>query len=357
MHKVLIHPADYQDCQEAVDRAFRLFPGPVTGRTVFVKPNVLRPARPEEAITTHPAILTAVLNALERMDPARIIVGDNPGLHGYGANEASFERSGLLAASGPHFRNIGQEARDVPFRQDYGGTVSVSRAVLDADVFISLPKFKTHGLTVITGGIKNSYGIIPGALKAAIHRTAGSPERFQEVVTDVFAIRPPDLVIMDAVLGMQGNGPASTELRWVGKVLASDNAVALDAVVARMMGVDPGSLAFLRRAKELGLGDYDESAIDIEGTLQVIEGYQVPVPAETQDKTGKLQELFAHRTSMRPTADPALCTGCGTCVEQCPVQALSLWENVAVVDAEKCIACFCCQEMCPEKAITLTARQ
>jgi len=57
---------------------------------------------------------------------------------------------------------------------------------------------------------------------------------------------------------------------------------------------------------------------------------------------------------MKPQADPELCTGCGTCVEQCPVSALSMSSNtVPQADADICISCFCCQEICPEKAIAL----
>ncbi len=133
-------------------------------------------------------------------------------------------------------------------------TVSLSRAVLEADIIISLPKFKTHGLTIMTGAIKNSYGFLPGAQKARLHKAAGSPARFHEMIVDVFRLRVPDLFIVDAVVGMEGNGPASTELRDIGLILASDNAVALDAVIATMMGCDPARLGFLRKAKSVGLG-------------------------------------------------------------------------------------------------------
>ncbi|HWQ11109.1 MAG TPA: DUF362 domain-containing protein, partial [Holophaga sp.] len=81
MHRVLIEPADYQQCQEAVAKAFALFPVAVAGKKVFVKPNVLRACRPEESVTTHPAVIRAVVEHLETMSPAEIIVGDNPGLH------------------------------------------------------------------------------------------------------------------------------------------------------------------------------------------------------------------------------------------------------------------------------------
>ncbi|MFH0786266.1 MAG: 4Fe-4S binding protein, partial [Pseudomonadota bacterium] len=51
--------------------------------------------------------------------------------------------------------------------------------------------------------------------------------------------------------------------------------------------------------------------------------------------------------------DPDLCTSCGTCLDQCPVSALSFADRIPVVEADTCISCFCCQELCPEKAITL----
>jgi uncharacterized protein (DUF362 family)/Pyruvate/2-oxoacid:ferredoxin oxidoreductase delta subunit len=360
MHRVLIEPADYQTCRPAVEKAFSLFAPSVRGKKVLVKPNVLRAARPEEAVTTHPAVLRAVVECLQDLGAAQITVGDNPGLMGYGANEKSFERAGLIEASLGHYKNIGLDAVEVPFSVlgDVAAMprVSVSRAVLEADCFISLPKFKTHGLTVITGAVKNSYGILPGAQKALLHKLSGSPERFQEVVVDVFALRPPDFILVDAILGMQGNGPASTDLRWIGRILAADNAVALDSVICRMAGLEPGKLRLLHKARELGLGDFAPEAVELLGELAVLEGFRLPpLDGGAIQHSANLQSLLESRIVMRPKADPARCTACGTCVDQCPAQALRIEDNVAVVDKALCIACFCCQEMCPEKAIALVA--
>lgn len=354
MHRVMIHPADYQDCRPAVERALELFPLPVRGKKVLIKPNVLRAARPEEGITTHPALLAAVVRCLEEMGPAEIIVGDNPGLMSYGANEASFHQCGLHEASLGHYRNIGLEAVERDFDPAFLPRLSLSKAVAQADVFISLPKFKTHGLTVLTGAIKNSYGILPGAQKALLHRLAGPPERFHEMIVEVFRLRVPDLFIVDAVVGMEGNGPASPDLRHIGQVLASDNAVALDAVIARMMGLDPGRLRFLQKARELGLGDFDASAIQVLGDLPILTGFKLPpLGGEAILGSSVIQDLMQSRSQLRPQADPDKCDSCGYCVEHCPVQALHMEDALPVVDAQTCIACFCCQEMCPEKAMTL----
>jgi uncharacterized protein (DUF362 family)/NAD-dependent dihydropyrimidine dehydrogenase PreA subunit len=354
MPKVMIHPATYERLGEAVGRAFDLFPLEFRGRKVLIKPNVLRASGAEEGIVTHPAVLRAVVDKVETLGPASIVVGDNPGVMGYGANEECFRRTGLMEAAKGYYQNIGNDSQEVDFNPDFMSRVGLSRVVLESDIIISLPKFKTHGLTVITGAIKNSYGFLPGAQKARLHREAKSPERFHEMLVDVFQLRVPDLFLVDAVVGMEGNGPVSPDLRNIGLILASDSGVALDAVIATMMGCEPGRLRFLQKAKEAGLGDYDLNMIEVIGELKPLPDFKLPPISGERDFNNKnIQEVLHSRAILRPSADPELCTGCGTCIEQCPVSALSMNDQLPWVDANLCITCFCCQEICPEKAMTL----
>jgi len=349
MSKVMIQPATYETVRPAVDRAFALFPLDLAGKRVLIKPNVLRASEAREGIVTHPAVLRAVVEKVEDMRPAAIVVGDNPGVVSYGANEESFRKTGLMEAACGHYRNIGNDACRVDFNPEFLPAVSLSRAVIEADVIISLPKFKTHGLTVVTGAIKNSYGFLPGAVKAKLHKAAGNPERFHEAVVEVFRLRVPDLFIVDAVVGMEGNGPAGTDLREIGLILGSDNAVALDAVIATMMGCAPERLRFLRKARAAGLGDYDLKTIDVIGELKPLPDFKLP----TLGGNPAMQAALHNRISMRPQADRQRCTGCGACIDQCPVAVLSMQDDLPRVDADTCIACFCCQEICPEQAIAL----
>jgi uncharacterized protein (DUF362 family)/NAD-dependent dihydropyrimidine dehydrogenase PreA subunit len=354
MSKVMIQPASYENVRQAVDRAFELFPVTISGKKVLIKPNVLRSSETKEGIVTNPAVLRAVVEKVETMGPGSLIVGDNPGLFSYGANEESFTRTGLMEAAKGHYKNIGNDSQKVAFNPQYMPFVSVSRDVLEADVIISLPKFKTHGLTVLTGAIKNSYGILPGAQKAMLHKAAGSPTGFNEVIVEVFRLRVPDLFIVDAVVGMEGNGPASPDLRTIGVILVSDNAVAVDSVIATMMGCDPGRLRFLQKAKEAGLGDFDLNTIEIIGELKRLPDFKLPpLGGEAIFRNEAMQSMLHKRATLRPQADPEKCTSCGTCVDHCPVSALSMVADIPQVNADICIACFCCQEMCPEKAITL----
>ncbi len=130
--------------------------------------------------------------------------------------------------------------------------------------------------------------------------------------------------------------------------------MALDSVVAHMMGCPAQRLPFLQRAKALGLGDFDLEKIEIDGELIQIPNFKLPPMGDQARAGSEAIRAFLHsKAILRPKADPSRCTACGTCVAQCPVQALSLPEDLPIVDADICIACFCCQEICPEKAITL----
>lgn len=354
MHQVMIHPATYENCRQAIDRTFELFPQSIKGKKVVIKPNALRVSRADEHIVTYPAVLKAVVDKVEELAPAELVVGDNPGLHSYGDNYKTFEKTGLLEAAKGYYLNLGDESRKVDFNEAFMPQVGVSSKILDADIFISIPKFKTHGLTVLSGAIKNSYGILPGAQKARLHQLAGAPGPFHDLIIDVFRLRIPDLFIVDAVVGMEGNGPASPDLREIGVILASDNGVAMDGVMARMMGVAPSSLRFLENARAAGLGDYAADKVETVGDFFAIPGFKLPPMAPTETvSTPAIAERMRATIQLRPQADSDLCSSCGACVEQCPVSALHMENDLPLVSEELCITCFCCQEICPEQAITL----
>ena len=79
-----------------------------------------------------------------------------------------------------------------------------------------------------------------------------------------------------------------------------------------------------------------------------------PFSGEAILNNAAMQAAMDQRIRVRPKADESLCTGCGTCVDQCPVSALSMEEALPRVDPESCIGCFCCQELCPERAMALS---
>lgn len=343
MSTVEIMNASYEDCHQAIEKVFLQFPLDLEGKKVVIKPNVLRSGAPEEGITTHPAVLKAVIQEVVKRRPTSLIVGDNPGVFSYGMNEKAFTDTGLMEAAGTYYRNLGAETVQMTVNSPYIGSALVSQAILEADVYISLPKFKTHGLTGLSCAIKNNFGLLVGGLKAQTHKKAGNPYNFAEALVEVFALRVPDLVIVDGILAMEGNGPASKDLVNLGKILAGVDSVAVDTVVAHMMGFTEQPRT-IELAAEKGFGTNDLAKITIHGELAVIPGFKLPNAGP-----GVSMEAI---TALRPKVNNELCTLCETCIEHCPNEALTL-DGYPTVDPEKCITCYCCQELCPQKAIEL----
>ena len=260
---------------------FETFPLDVKGKSVMVKVNALKAGDPETtAYVTDYRLLRAVLDRLETLEPARVIVGDSVGTESYGNSETVFEVTRLKEAAGEHYLNINTDLVLVPFERPFKRTGAVARAILEADVYISVPKMKTHGLTVLSGSVKNNYGLLVGAQKAWYHYYSVRPEIFAEIIVEMYRLRPPDLVIMDAIVAMEGYGPSSPETRTVNKVLASDDGVALDTVQAKIIGLDVDEIPYLRLARELGLGETDLASIEIVGDAETIEDWHLPESTE-----------------------------------------------------------------------------
>ena len=169
-------------------------------------------------------------------------------------------------------------------------------------------------------------------------------------MVDIYRIREPDFVIMDAIVGMEGDGPSSNELRSIGKIIAGDNAVEVDAVMAIMMGLHPSHVPLLQAAEKLGLGRIDEGDIEVVGNLDVVPDFKLP----SQLTQGSAQTLLARLLTYIMVSEPRLnrtrCTKCGLCVRQCPIQAIEMGPY-SIIDEKKCISCFCCHEFCENNAM------
>lgn len=353
-NRILILDGDYADLGKVVEEIFIHFPLPLPGKKILLKPNILGPYPPEKGITTHPSLVQALVNFF-RKKGAFCFVGDNPGLHGYAANERCAKISGIFAAAGECFTNMAKETASVEVQSRFLKNLIISKIVLDVDYIINLPKFKTHLQTKITGAVKNMLGIVVGAEKARVHLAASRPEYFAEALIDIYQIRPAELTIMDGIVGMEGNGPSGKDLRRIGKILVSDNGVVLDALMAEMMGIDPYKVDYLRLAAERGLGKIDLNKINIQGKWSRLKNFKLPFTLASQGRFGTVINKTFYRFFARPRLKfiRALCTKCQVCIEHCPAGALAM-KNGPILDESKCVACYCCYELCPQQAIEFT---
>jgi uncharacterized protein (DUF362 family)/NAD-dependent dihydropyrimidine dehydrogenase PreA subunit len=362
MSTVLVLESSYETCREAVDRVFSNFPIDLKGKKVAIKTNALKGSDPDrEAMVTHYKLIKAVVDKVETFSPSRIVVGDSVGTESYGNSEYVFRISRQKEAAGSYYRNLNRRMTVVQMEEPFKCKIALLKDVLEADVYISVPKMKTHGLTMISGAMKNNYGLLAGAQKSWFHYYSVDPKKFARVIVELFRIRPPDLVIMDAILAMEGYGPASLETRWVNKVLASTDAVALDTVEAKIVGFTAADVPYLSIARELGLGETDLDSIEVIGEASTIQEYHRPVPPESSYSykagvgSGRTsREFFRTRIAYRPAFSAEKCNQeCNACVEACPSGALKRELVAPVLDPSKCMLCSACRESCDHEAVQL----
>jgi len=166
----------------------------------------------------------------------------------------------------------------------------------------------------------------------------------------------PDLTVMDAVLGMEGNGPSNGTPKQINAILASIDPVALDAVACKMVGIDPFMVPSTRLAHEQGMGNGDISNINIVGESLAdmqINGFKLPSGTASFFRARGLMRFIRGMLVAKPYLVKENCKKCWICVEHCPSDALSKKEDYPSFDHKKCIRCYCCQELCPGNAIKL----
>ena len=321
------------------------------GASVLVKPNLLTDRTPDEAVTTHPAMLRAVVRRLLECG-ASVAVGDSP------ASAAQLARVWERTGTGAVCRELGVPL--VSFEQRTARTVArggfafqVAADALDAQLIVSLPKVKTHRLTTLTAAVKNLYGTLPGYQKTQRHKEYPQPAAFGRYVRALVDVLPPVLTIADGVIGMEGEGPSSGTPVALGFLAASMSPVALDLALCRALRVPARRVPTL--ADDLAAGT--EAGLQLAGTPLAelaLPALKLPPPSPMRLIPRGLVRLVAPHVWVRPQFGSA-CIRCGRCVRACPVQALQLadGEPAPRLDGPRCIGCCCCHEVCPARAIRM----
>ncbi|HSV31335.1 MAG TPA: DUF362 domain-containing protein [Atribacteraceae bacterium] len=361
----LISCPDYErdSVQNAIEKGFACFGGCVglfsPGERVLLKPNLLAGVTPEQAVTTHPEVFRAIAVTLLGTG-VRVGYGDSPG---YGNPSLVAEKAGLEAVA----QEIGLARADFMTSQDVDfpegrqhKKFPLAQGISQYDTLLSLPKWKTHGLTRITGAVKNQFGCVPGLRKTEYHFKMPDVEHFSRFLVDLNRFLRPRFCIMDAVMAMEGEGPRSGDPRMMGVIGFSDDPVALDAVFCRLIDVDPTLVPTCRWGAAMGLGEIDETRIVLAGDpLEkfVLRDFRVKRGPLESYKQRKLMRGLRRFVLARPRIEPKLCRLCAVCCEVCPAQPKALEMKRAgwppVFHERFCIRCFCCQEMCPHRAITI----
>jgi uncharacterized protein (DUF362 family)/Pyruvate/2-oxoacid:ferredoxin oxidoreductase delta subunit len=354
-----------QAVQSAVDLGIQLLGGMQSfiqpGEKIVLKPNILVGDDPEKVVSPHPVVFKAIARQVAALT-ANLSYGDSPGM---GKAFGQAQKAGYVTAAQEvnvpladfdHGREV--HFKDSPFIPQF----VLANAVLDNDGLISICKLKTHQLTRITGPVKNQFGCIPGMLKPEFHLKLPDPIDFSKMLVCINLYVRPRLYIVDGIMAMEGNGPRSGRPVKMNVLLLSKDPVALEAVICRLINLNPDFVPTIRYGQEWGLGTARWEEIELLGSPlapfinEKFDVVRAPVrPASESRATPFARNLLASR----PVIDPKLCSQCGTCVRHCPVTPKAIdWVHgdktrPPAYHYDQCIRCYCCQELCDKHAISV----
>jgi len=341
------------------------------GQRIFLKFNLLIGAAPEKGVTTHPEVVHAVARILKEYG-CSVIMGDSPG-SGLPYTEKVLKKHYAIAGYFPV-----SEELNIPLNYDTGyrevpapsgkmvKRFSIISPLLDADAVVVVSKAKTHTLTFLSGAAKNLFGIIPGFEKPMYHGKMPSSDDFCNVIIDLNDLIRPKLQIMDAVTGMEGDGPHTGNPRRIGAILASADQNAIDVITARLMAFDPMQIGTIKGAVQRGYLMEDLSDVVVVGDdpeALIVRDFQHPSTYTGLSRAGSRPGIKGKIVSIMmsllrqyapwPKIDTKKCIGCMKCVRSCPKETILVHGKKPEIIYSNCIRCYCCHEMCDSHAISL----
>jgi uncharacterized protein (DUF362 family)/Pyruvate/2-oxoacid:ferredoxin oxidoreductase delta subunit len=325
------------------------------GERIAVKVNLLRAAPPEKAVTTHPETLGCVLRALKAAG-AEPFVADSPGGPNGPAKVArAYKMSGIAEVCAAEGVTIVDIEDDRALLESPGGrlyrTFSAGKAFLDADGIIQVGVLKTHQLMRLTGGVKLTYGVIPGLAKAHLHVKAQRREDFADMLVDLHLAVRPRFTIIDAIVAMEGQGPGSGTPKELNSLFAARDCFALDCALADRTAHERGAVYTIAASARRGLVDLHDpyraagDPIEPDATFR-------PVRRDLQELLPpSLHRAARNLITARPLlVDPDACIRCNECAAICGAHAITM-NPLPDYDDSLCVRCFACTEVCPTAAI------
>ncbi|RJP76022.1 MAG: DUF362 domain-containing protein [Candidatus Zixiibacteriota bacterium] len=225
----------------------------VRGRSVLIKPNLVRPHPQLPVTTTDPRVIISLLRLCREAGAREIGLGDKPGIGlSCRAGERLLNLGEHLAAVKAHFVYFDEspETWEENPHARLCSAVPVPDVLRRYEVLINLPKLKFHMHTGVSLGIKNLFGLVPEHFRLKHHR-----EDLHRFLVDYLYLVKPDLTLIDGLWAMEGQAPiCGTPVQDFNTLVASADVVAADALGAYLMGLDTTEVAMIRMAAAEGLG-------------------------------------------------------------------------------------------------------
>ncbi|MBQ7307466.1 MAG: DUF362 domain-containing protein [Clostridia bacterium] len=332
------------------------------GMTVGIKVNLVASMKPEEAGTTNPILVKALCKILIEKG-AKVVVGDSPGglfTPSHLNTVYKVTQMTMVEEVGASLNQNFNQLQEVFVDAKVCKTLDSCEWLKNCDALINFCKLKTHGMMAMSSAVKNLFGTIGGTLKPEYHFRYPNIEDFASMLVDINEFYKCKLNIVDAVIGMEGNGPTQGKPRKIGCVLASKSPYDLDYVCAKIIGLDPETVPTITDSQARNLCSKTMEEVDLIGEINnlIITDFDLIKKLNSIEFENQLKGIWGKmfgkiaKTALqnKPSLCKKECIKCKKCYNICPAKAITM-KKYPKINRKKCIKCFCCQEFCPKGAM------
>ncbi len=327
------------------------------GTKVVIKANLVSAMSPDKGATTHPSLLK-YLSAYLLEKGCSVTIGDSPGgVYTKPYLNAVYNATGMKETNAKLNDNFA--IKKVTYKDaEILKTFEYTAYLDDADILINFSKLKTHGMMGMSAAVKNLFGTIPGTIKPEYHYRFPKHEDFANMLIDLNTYFKMPINIIDAIVGMEGNGPTAGKARAIGCVLTSRNPFELDYVASKIIGLQPEEVETINQSIKRKLCDIENITINDDINKYFIKDFALIKTHSLRfmsDKNGIVSKCLSTASDKifanKPECKKKKCIGCGKCANICPMKAITMVDKKPHIDRSKCIKCYCCQEFCPVGAM------
>ena len=332
------------------------------GTRVVIKANLVSAMSPDKNATTNPVLLKSLTSYLLSKG-CSVTIGDSPGGIYTKTYLNGIYKATKMIETGAHLNDNFNVTSTSYNEAKVLKTFDYTSYIDDADVRINFSKLKTHGMMGMSCAVKNLFGLIPGTTKPEYHYRFPNSELFANMLIDINEYFKFDLNIVDAIYGMEGNGPTMGDSRFIGLVLASTNPYALDYTCSKLINIPDSNVETINQSEKRKLFNKDKIKYNIDYKPYIVEDYKSVHDLHSLKFYSNKKDIFSKLISLgsnmifenKPNVIKKKCVGCGKCSNICPAKAITMVDKKPSIDRKKCIKCYCCQEFCPVGAMVVKA--
>ncbi|MFH0702376.1 MAG: DUF362 domain-containing protein [bacterium] len=323
---------------------------------VLIKPNLLTARHPDKAVTTHPIVLEAIIEYLEKFN-CKITIADSPaGIYNAASLEQIYKTCHISPLALKNNCKLNFDVSDIFVNFPKGKTLKkcmLIKPAVEADFIINVAKLKTHSLTRLTCATKNLFGFMPGVLKYRQHIAMPDLKIFSQMLLDINKYFEGKIFhFVDGIIGMEGEGPSGGEPKFAGALFGGWDSGSVDILACHIVGIPINTVPTLtgyKGLKDIQILNFDEINTH-KFRLPPVRSRSIP-----ENIPEWIQNILTELIIAKPIIDKKTCKKCNICVEACPAQIITIKKNSAYISGYKnCIRCYCCQEVCPHKSIHLS---